>query len=165
MRTDAAALRANGRDPTLTWIGHASFLIQLAGVNVLDLGAFYAGPFASRLLADLGADVIKLEPVAGDQLRGMSRPFRSAQAGKRSIAVDLKDPELGPATHKLIEWADIVHHNLRPGAAERLGLGYEQVSALNPGVIYVYAPGWGSSGPAVSAGLSVISARRAKKGF
>jgi len=119
----------------------------LAGVHVLDLGAFYAGPFASRLLADLGADVIKLEPTAGDPLRGLERPFRGAQAGKRSLAANLKAPELAPAIERLIEWADVVQHNMRPGAAERLGLGYEQVRERNPGAVYLYSPGWGSTGP------------------
>jgi crotonobetainyl-CoA:carnitine CoA-transferase CaiB-like acyl-CoA transferase len=119
----------------------------LEGVRILDLGAYYAGPFSSRLLADLGADVIKLETTVGDQLRGIARPFRSAQAGKRGIALNLKDPDLAEARTALIEWADVICHNMRPGAAERVGLGYEQVSECNPGVIYLYAPGWGSSGP------------------
>jgi crotonobetainyl-CoA:carnitine CoA-transferase CaiB-like acyl-CoA transferase len=119
----------------------------LLGVKILDLGAYYAGPYSSRLLADLGADVIKLEPIYGDQLRGLTRPFRSAQAGKRSLAADMKDPEVRVAATKLIEWADVVHHNMRPGAAERLGIGREQVAALNPQAVYMYAPGWGSSGP------------------
>jgi crotonobetainyl-CoA:carnitine CoA-transferase CaiB-like acyl-CoA transferase len=119
----------------------------LAGVNVLDLGAYYAGPYSSRLLADLGADVIKLETVLGDQLRGIERPFYSAQAGKRSISCNLKDPRLRKAIRGLFEWADIVHHNLRPGAAERLGIDYESARAVNPGIIYVYAPGWGATGP------------------
>ena len=119
----------------------------LDGVKVLDFGAYYAGPYSSRALADLGADVIKLEPLAGDQLRGIERPFHAAQAGKRSLAANLKDPALKPAIDSLIRWADAVHHNMRPGAAERLGLGREQVRALNPNAIYLYAPGWGSSGP------------------
>ena len=119
----------------------------LAGVHIVDLGAYYAGPYSSRLLADLGADVIKLEPTAGDPLRGIERPFFSAQAGKRSLAANLKDPGLAPAIDKLLDWADVVHHNMRPGAAERLGLGAEQVRAAHPDVIYLYAPGWGSSGP------------------
>ena len=119
----------------------------LAGVNVVDAGAFYAGPYSSRLLADLGADVIKVEPVAGDPLRGLERPFFSAQAGKRSVAANLKRPELAGAVRGLLEWADVVHHNLRPGAAERLGLGYEQARAVNPSIVYLYAPGWGSAGP------------------
>ncbi len=119
----------------------------LDGLRILDLGAYYAGPYSSRLLADLGADVIKLEPLAGDQMRGLERVFRSAQAGKRSIAADLKDPEVGALRDGLIRWADVIHHNMRPGAAERLGLGYEQARAIRPDGIYLYAPGWGSSGP------------------
>jgi crotonobetainyl-CoA:carnitine CoA-transferase CaiB-like acyl-CoA transferase len=119
----------------------------LDGVRILDLGAYYAGPYSSRLLADLGADVLKVEPIAGDPLRGMERPFFSAQAGKRSLAADLKADGLAPAVRRMIENADVLHHNLRPGAAERLGLGWEQASAANPELVYLYAPGWGSSGP------------------
>jgi crotonobetainyl-CoA:carnitine CoA-transferase CaiB-like acyl-CoA transferase len=119
----------------------------LDGLKILDMGAFYAGPYASRLLADLGADVIKLEPLAGDPMRGIGRVFRSAQAGKRSIAANVKDPGMDAAVRHLIEWADIVHHNMRPGAAERLGVGYEQVARVNPKAIYAYAPGWGATGP------------------
>ena len=119
----------------------------LHDVHVLDLGAYYAGPYSSRLLADLGADVIKLEPLAGDQLRGLSRPFRAAQAGKRAIALNLKDPDLDEARVALLRWADVVHHNMRPGAAERIGTSYDDVAAVNPEAIYLYAPGWGSTGP------------------
>ena len=119
----------------------------LDGVKILDMGAFYAGPYACRLLADLGADVIKLEPPAGDPMRGIARVFRSSNAGKRSIAVNIKDPAAGAALRRLIEWADVVHHNMRPGVAERLGVGYEQMARVNPDVIYAYAPGWGSTGP------------------
>ena len=120
----------------------------LDGVHVLDLGVFFAGPYSSRLLADLGADVIKLEPTTGDPLRGLAPVFRAAQAGKRGMAANLKDPALKPLLVKLIRWADIVHHNMRPGAAERLGVGFEQVHKINPRAIYMHAPGWGSSGPA-----------------
>jgi crotonobetainyl-CoA:carnitine CoA-transferase CaiB-like acyl-CoA transferase len=119
----------------------------LHDVKIVDLGAYYAGPFSSRLLADLGADVIKVEPTVGDQLRGIERPFFAAQAGKRALAANLKAEGLAQAVKRLIGWADIVHHNMRPGAAERLGLGLEQVRTLNPDLIYLYAPGWGSSGP------------------
>ncbi|MGE0383140.1 MAG: CaiB/BaiF CoA transferase family protein [Gammaproteobacteria bacterium] len=119
----------------------------LDGVKVVDLGAYYAGPYSSRVLADLGADVIKVEPTAGDQLRGIERPFYGAQAGKRAIAANLKSKAIRPAIEALIRWADIVHHNLRPGAAERLGLGRDDVRALNAGAIYLHAPGWGTSGP------------------
>jgi crotonobetainyl-CoA:carnitine CoA-transferase CaiB-like acyl-CoA transferase len=119
----------------------------LEGIRVLDLGAFYAGPYSARLLADLGADVIKLETTLGDQLRGLARPFRSAQAGKRAISVNLKDDALAPALEGLLSWADVIGHNMRPGAAERLGVGYEQACEKNPRLVYLYAPGWGSSGP------------------
>ena len=119
----------------------------LDGLHVLDIGAYYAGPYSARLLADLGADVIKLETTLGDQLRGIARPFRSAQAGKRGIAVNLKDPELAPALRALVEWADVVGHNMRPGAAERLGMGYDAVKDIDPSTVYLYAPGWGSNGP------------------
>ena len=114
---------------------------------MLDLGAYYAGPYSSRLLAGLGADVIKVEPVSGDQMRGIERPFYSAQANKRAMAANLKHPALGRATAGLLQWADVVHHNLRPGAADRLGLDYESVRKANPRIVYLYAPGWGSSGP------------------
>ena len=119
----------------------------LEGVRVLDLGAFYAGPYSSRLMADLGAEVIKLEPTAGDPLRGIERPFFSAQAGKRSLAANLKDADMAKAAAALIQWADVVHHNMRPGAAERVGMGLAQVKAINPNAVYLYAPGWGSTGP------------------
>lgn len=119
----------------------------LDGLKVLDIGAYFAGPFASRLLADLGANVIKLEPLRGDQQRGLEHVFRGAQAGKRSIAVDLKQPEGQAIAADLVRWTDVVHHNMRPGAAERLGMGEAQVRELNPRIVYGYAPGWGSSGP------------------
>jgi crotonobetainyl-CoA:carnitine CoA-transferase CaiB-like acyl-CoA transferase len=119
----------------------------LAGVKILDFGAYYAGPFASRLLADLGAEVVKIETLAGDPLRGQERVFPSGHAGKKSIALDMKDADGQAIGQALAAWADVVQHNMRPGAAERLGLSYEQVRALNPEVIYAYSPGWGSEGP------------------
>jgi crotonobetainyl-CoA:carnitine CoA-transferase CaiB-like acyl-CoA transferase len=116
-------------------------------VKIVDLGVYYAGPYASRLLADLGAEVIKVEPPAGDPMRGLPRLFFAGQAGKRSLAADLKQPALAQAVDGLIAWADVIHHNMRPGAAERLGLGQDQVRAKNPEAIYLYSPGWGTSGP------------------
>ena len=146
LAADAEGARARGNR---RWLGSGSFDDRplLSDIRILDLGAYYAGPFASRLLADLGADVIKLEPVGGDPLRGVGPLFRAAQAGKRSIAADLKDPALADATRGLIGWADVVHHNMRPGAAERLGIGGDQVREINPRAIYGYAPGWGAVGP------------------
>ncbi len=119
----------------------------LEGVKILDLGAYYAGPFSSRLLADLGADVVKLEPLAGDPLRGNDNVFNSGQANKRAIAANLKTPGGQSIARRLLEQADIVHHNMRPGSAERLGVSYEHVTSINPKSIYVYAPGWGADGP------------------
>jgi crotonobetainyl-CoA:carnitine CoA-transferase CaiB-like acyl-CoA transferase len=120
----------------------------LDGVNIVDFGAYIAGPYTSRLLADLGADVVKVEPIYGDPVRGVERCFYTANANKRALAIDLKDPELAEAIESLLRRADVVTHNQRPGAAERLGLGYEQVRQVNPAAVYLYAPGWGSSGPA-----------------
>lgn len=119
----------------------------LDGLKIVDLGAFLAGPFASRLLADLGATVIKVEPPAGDALRGIGTMFRAAQAGKQSFAVNLKDPEMRPLVEKLTAWADIVHHNMRPGVAERLGVSYDALSQIRADIVYGHAPGWGASGP------------------
>jgi crotonobetainyl-CoA:carnitine CoA-transferase CaiB-like acyl-CoA transferase len=122
-------------------------LTTLDGLKVLDFGHYFAGPYASRLLSDLGANVIKLEPLDGDLLRPTVKPFNAAQRGKRDIAVNLKHPRGIEIGHRLARWADVVSHNMRPGAAERLKMDYETVRALNPMVIYAYAPGWGSSGP------------------
>jgi len=119
----------------------------LDGVRVLELGAFYAGPYGSRLLADLGADVIRVETMLGDPNRGHAVIFGNSHAGMRSVAMDLKAPGARPVTEALLRWADVVHHSMRPGAAERLGVGHDDARALNPSVVYAYAPGWGSSGP------------------
>ncbi len=119
----------------------------LVGLRILDLGSHHAGPYASRLLADLGADVIKVEPVRGDIQRGIPTTFRNAQANKRSAAIDLKADQTRAIKHELLAWADVVLHNMRPGAAERMGVSYDDVRAVNPQVVYLHAPGWGGSGP------------------
>jgi crotonobetainyl-CoA:carnitine CoA-transferase CaiB-like acyl-CoA transferase len=119
----------------------------LEGVRLLDLGHWFAAPFSGRLLADFGAEVIKLEPPLGDGMRGFERAFAAAAAGKRSVAADIKHPELVTLRERLVDWADVVMHNLRPGVAERLGLGYDDLRARKADIIYFNAPGWGSSGP------------------
>ena len=119
----------------------------LEGVRVLDLSAFFATAFGARLLSDLGADVIKIEPLVGDQMRPLADLFECAQRGKRNLAIDLRTPEGVDVVHKLIATADVIMHNLRPGKAEKLGIGYEQCAAINPSLIYCYLPGFGSSGP------------------
>lgn len=145
--TKAVLAEANALPAQPFPIGPADQRPLLDQLRILDLGAYYAGPYASRLLADLGADVIKLESIAGDQLRGLARCFRSAQAGKRGVAFDLKDAELRPALRSLIAWADVITHNMRPGAAERLGVGYSDVAERKHSMIYLNSPPWGTSGP------------------
>jgi crotonobetainyl-CoA:carnitine CoA-transferase CaiB-like acyl-CoA transferase len=119
----------------------------LEGVRILDLGMYFAGPFASRMLADLGADVIKLEQPSGDAMRPLLPLFEMAQRGKRGIALNLQSPEGKEILAKLIQWADIVQHNFRPGVAEKLGADYETVRAIKPEIIYCFSPGFGSEGP------------------
>jgi crotonobetainyl-CoA:carnitine CoA-transferase CaiB-like acyl-CoA transferase len=125
----------------------ASLRYPLEGIRVLDLGVFTAGPYGSRLLADLGADVIKIERLEGDPLRPLPQPFEGAQRGKRGVALDLKTPEAREALFRLMATADAVHHNMRPGAAPKLGVDYETARAARPDIIYVESPGFGTSGP------------------
>jgi crotonobetainyl-CoA:carnitine CoA-transferase CaiB-like acyl-CoA transferase len=133
----------------LSWVGDgpSSDAPLLDGVTIVDLGIFIAGPFSSRILAGLGADVIKVESPGGDPIRSIPRIFRAGNVGKRSVVVDLKEPEGMAALRVLLEGADIVHHNFRPGVDARLGVDYASIKAINPSVIYGSAPGWGSGGP------------------
>jgi crotonobetainyl-CoA:carnitine CoA-transferase CaiB-like acyl-CoA transferase len=126
----------------------------LDGVRVLDLGQYIAGPFLAMILADLGAEVIKLEPVGGDGLRppasGFWRPaksFASGNRGKRALAIDLKAPEARPVVDALAAWADVVCHNVRLGAVRRLGLDYETLSADRPELVYCHIDAYGAKGP------------------
>ena len=129
----------------------------LAGMVVLDLTQVMAGPFCTMVLADLGADVIKVEnPDGGDQTRRSwgrsgkgedSRAFMSLNRNKRSAVLDLKTPEGVAAFRDLASRADVVIENWRPGVAARLGVDYESLSADNPGLIYASISGFGQSGP------------------
>src|SRR5436853_3791621 len=119
----------------------------LEGVRVLDFGIFLAGPFTDRLLADLGADVIKVEEVTGDPGRGLGANSTCVNKGKRSLAVDLKTPEGLAIIRRLVPRVDVVHHNMRLGVAERLGIGYAQLKALNPRLVYCHSSGYGATGP------------------
>ena len=132
----------------------------LAGVHVLDLARVLAGPYAAMLLADLGAEVIKVErPGAGDDTRRWGPPFVSAadgtestyflsvNRGKRSAAIDLKDAAERQFTDALVRWADVLIENFRPGVMERLGLGDERLAELNPRLVRLAISGFGETGP------------------
>ncbi|MEU4837756.1 CaiB/BaiF CoA transferase family protein [Nocardia testacea] len=119
----------------------------LEGVRILDFSSYFATGFGARLLSDLGADVIKVEPLAGDQMRPLGDLFEGANRGKRTIALDLRTPEGQQIAHRLVAEADVVMQNYRPGKAEKIGLGYAQLAAINPDLIYAYLPGFGSAGP------------------
>src|SRR6267154_2204900 len=126
----------------------------LDGVRVLDFSIMLAGPYCARLLADGGADVIKIEPPEGDDMRlraplrdGHSAYFGQLNAGKRSLALDLKSPEAIKLVHRLVAQTDILVENFRPGVMERLGLGYETLREINPRLIYCSISGYGQAGP------------------
>jgi formyl-CoA transferase len=127
----------------------------LAGIRVIEVGNYMAGPFCGMQLADLGAEVIKVEqPVGGDQVRssaplieGEGSAFMRLNRNKRSVALDLKSPSGKEVFRKLAATADVVVENLRPGTMADLGLDYERLQRLNPRLIYVAASGWGQDGP------------------
>ncbi len=126
-----------------------------AGLKVLDFTTTIAGPHCGRLLADLGADVVKIETAEGDLMRsrpplrnGASTSYGQLNAGKRSIVLDLKRPEAVAATRRLVGAADIVVENYRPGVMKRLGLDYASVSPDNPRLIFCSISGYGQTGPA-----------------
>ena len=138
--------------------------MMLDGIRVLDLSRVIAGPYCATLMADLGADVIKVErPGRGDDLRawrgnGMSATFAAINRNKRGIAVDLQQPEGGKLVFELARRADVVVENFLPGVADKLGLGYDSVSAVNPAAVYVSVTGFGQSGPhARRAGYNTIA--------
>lgn len=135
----------------------------LHGVRVVELAHVAAGPFAGMLLADLGADVVKVEPPSGDQMRGwppfaddgeerFSHNFASVNRNKRSVVADLKDPADLARVQDLVAAADVVVENYRPGVLDRLGLGYETVSDGHLGLVYCSISGYGLTSPYRDAG-------------
>ena len=127
----------------------------LAGVRVLDLTSVVLGPLATQILGDFGADVIKIESLEGDLMRangvslhkGMSSIFLAVNRNKRSVAIDLKRAAGRTAVRTLIGGADVLVHNMRVAAIERLGMGYAAVAAINPNIVYCVATGFGQDGP------------------
>lgn len=133
-------------------------ILPLSGLKVLDFSQFLAGPYCALKLADLGADVIKVERAGqGDLSRylyltdtkvgGESTIFHAINRNKRSVAVNMKDEADKAALRRLIADADVVLQNFRPGVMERLGFGYEAVKRINPGIVYGTVTGYGSDGP------------------
>lgn len=116
-------------------------------IRVLDLSAFVAGPLAAQVLADMGAEVVKVEPLDGEAMRAAAYAVAACQRGKRSLALDLGAPEARPVVERLITWADVVLHNFRVGVAERLGVDAQTVARLNPRAVYCHASAFGTSGP------------------
>ena len=127
----------------------------LDGIRVLELGQLIAGPFASRMLAEFGADVIKIEtPVTGDPLRkwrmlheGTSVWWAAQSRNKRSVTLNLRDPEGQDIARRLAAEADVVIENFRPGALEGWGLGWDTLHALNPRLVMLRVSGYGQTGP------------------
>ena len=127
----------------------------LSGVRVLDLTAVVLGPLATQILGDYGADVIKVEPPEGDRMRangvtrhrGMSSIFLAINRNKRSLCIDLKSADGVAVIKKLLPTVDVLVHNMRMSAVQRLGLHHEALAALNPRLVYCVAPGFGQGGP------------------
>ena len=127
----------------------------LEGVRVLDFSHALAGPYSTMILADMGADILKVEhPGGGDRTRrytdgdeNFSPYFSSVNRGKNSLVLDIKQPAGRELAHRLVQQADVVVQNMGPGVAERVGLGYEELSALNPRLIYAVVTGFGRDGP------------------
>jgi formyl-CoA transferase len=146
--TDAA-------DPTLPPTGPRAAQGPLSGLKVIELGQLIAGPFAAKTLADFGADVIKIEPPGGgDPLRqwrllhdGTSVWWQVQSRNKRSVALDLKDPEARELVRLLVDEADVLIENFKPGVMEDWGLGYEALAARNPGLVMLRISGYGQTGP------------------
>lgn len=132
----------------------------LAGIKIADFTQMMAGPFATQVLADLGADVIKIEKLdtgewerglasLGEYVHGQSPFFLAMNRGKRSVAIDMKSPRAKDVIDRLIAEADVVINNFRPGAMDRLGYSYEAVRKINPDIVYLNSTGYGPSGPFV----------------
>ena len=126
----------------------------LEGVKIIDLTSMISGPMGAMILADQGAEVIKVEPLGGEQLRhmaapynGVNAPFYSCNRGKKSLAIDLKSAEGKEVLIKLIKESDVFMQNFRPGTTDRMGFGYEELKKINPNLIYLSISGFGNKGP------------------
>jgi len=131
----------------------------LEGIKVADFGQFIAGPAVAMLLTELGASVIKVEPPEGDAVRGSgtfgAAMLRTHNRSKRSLAVDLRNPEGLAVAQRLVADSDVLIQNMRPGTMHRLGLGPEQAHALNPRIVYLSITAFGRDAPPSRAGLDI----------
>ena len=140
------------------------------GIRVLDFTALLQGPLATQILADLGADVVKLEKQDGEWMRqwgifaarthGETDAFLAFNRNKRSVEIDLRDPADLERVLELVDQADVVVENFRPGVMDRLGLGYDALRERNPRLIYAASSGYGRTGPTSRAPARTISCRR-----
>ena len=156
-RTEPAAQRATATDVPLASANPNSSNAPhrrrrpppLRGITVIEAATIIAAPLGGSMLADLGARVIKIEPLQGDPFRTMGPGLGAARvnAGKEFIALDLKQPSAQRIAQQLIQGADLLIHNYRPGVPERLGIGYETLAARNPKLVYLAANGYGPAGP------------------
>ena len=126
----------------------------LRGIKIIDLTTMVSGPMGAMILADQGAEVIKVEPLAGDQLRhmaathnGVNAPFYSCNRGKKSLAIDLKSEEGKDVLLNLVKESDVFMQNFRPGTIDRMGFGYEKLKEINSNLIYLSISGFGDKGP------------------
>src|SRR6202034_2559766 len=127
----------------------------MVGVRVIDLTAMVMGPYCTQILADMGADVIKIEPPEGDGTRyisvgpvsGMSGIFVNVNRGKRSVVLDLRTDAGKAALRKLVQEADVFIHSMRAKAIAKLGFSYQDVAAINPAIVYTNCYGYGRRGP------------------
>ena len=141
--------------------------LPLQDIKVIDFSQILAGPFCTMLLADMGADVVKIEkPNGGDDTRrygppfieGESAAFLTLNRNKRSIVLDLKSEQGISIVRRMLEDADVMIHNFRPGVVDRMGLAYEDVSAVNPAIVYCTVSGFGTTGPYSSrAGFDLVA--------
>ena len=138
--------RNGTREPRLSGNGSTPRM-PLEGVTIVDFASWIATPLGPSILADIGARVIKVEPLGGEPWRGYGLMGLRTHQSKESVAVDLKTDQGREIVHRIIAQADAVVHNLRPGVPERLGIDYETLRKVNPGLVYLYGAGYGSTGP------------------
>ncbi|HKZ72996.1 MAG TPA: CoA transferase [Steroidobacteraceae bacterium] len=119
----------------------------LAGITVVDFGMYVAGPYVSVILGDLGARVVKVEPLGGEPGRVYFRGLAACNRGKRAISIDMKSAAGAEIVRRICEQADVVHHNFKPGVSARLGVDASTLRRSRPGMIVLETPGYGASGP------------------